>query len=992
MRDPLIGTSINRYEIREAVHRSDVIGIYKAYDTKLERFVLIKTILHSHEYSREAVDYFLAESRSLAKLAHPNIAKVLDFGYENGTLYLVSEFVPGVSLSDSMNNPILWQTAVNILLPLTGALIYAHSRGIIHRDLKPDNIIINNDGQPILSDFSLMRIIEEEETRDMTGTNVGLGSPEYISPEQGQGLPVDFRSDIYSLGVIFFEMVTGKKLFYATSSMEIVIQHIMADPPKPRSIIPALSKMVESVILNALSKEREKRYQTMDEFANALKAIIEAANREKNKSARRPRRLAIFSGIGVGLLLLAIGYVFWRQTQVTAVPALTVTQTLTAATLTLRLTPDLLSGTVTPDFSTPTTSAAPSDSPFSDYQLPELPVLAGIKLPSASQALTVNNINAIQELARWERPDIRQLAMINNDQVILAATSAGIYFFDPKDLSARLFFDTQGALAAFAVSDDDEWVATADVNGTVAIWNIRNGERIHQLRDKNYTAKTILSIDFSPDKSKLVFSDNARNIHFWNIRQDQYYPFKKRLGGNANKVIFLDTGETVVSGGDEHRIMFWDVASADLLRDRTLAASQSMNDMALSADNRYLAVALDEATIEIWDLFAGQRINTIKDPSILKAFTHIAFLPNQSTILTGSADGFVRAWNIAGSSPLWEVTSAGQYDLPGAINPVRSMVVTKNGSRFVIGFADGLMETWDLISQAREAGRALGTASIKRVVISPHDRLLALQGGDDYVEILDMTDGLQSARIDGALPKGYPISSDNAMISIVPVGRLKELELYSLSATSPEKLFTLYDFPVFGSVNYSPDNNMLTSFGHKDNVFSYWSIVSGRELKESLPKRVNGCYAIYRRDGGFISAASATGVVYTDAHLDFFCQIRRSPYATSEEFLSDGSIIAVSLLNQRIEVWNALTDGEKHEITAQTTGDVLDVAISQDGKLLAGASHGGTIEIYNLETLVHIKTLDMSTGPVSQVLFTHDGKYLIAGMEDGTLRIFGLHP
>src|ERR1051325_1523825 len=100
MRDTLIGSRINRYEIRESVHKSDLIGIYKAYDTKLERYVLVKTILHSTDYSQEAIDFFLAESRSLAKLAHPNIAKVLDFGYEDGSLYLISEYVPGKTLSE----------------------------------------------------------------------------------------------------------------------------------------------------------------------------------------------------------------------------------------------------------------------------------------------------------------------------------------------------------------------------------------------------------------------------------------------------------------------------------------------------------------------------------------------------------------------------------------------------------------------------------------------------------------------------------------------------------------------------------------------------------------------------------------------------------------------------------------------------------------------------------------------------------------------------
>lgn len=1005
MRDPLIGTRIDRYEIRESIHKSDVIGIYKAYDTKLERFVLIKTIIHSSEYSKEAVDFFLAESRSLAKLAHPNIAKVLDFGYENGNLYLVSEFVPGVLLSDLMNNPMPWQNAINILLPLTSALIYAHSRGIIHRDLKPGNIIINNDDQPILSDFSLMRIIEEEETRDMTGTNVGLGSPEYISPEQGQGLSVDFRSDIYSLGVIFFEMVTGKKLFYATSSMEIVIQHIMADPPKPRSIIPTLPKMVETVILNALSKDRERRYQSMEEFSNALKAVIEAANREKNKTTRRPSRLMLVSIIGVSLLLISIVFLIRSQTS-TATPL-----TLTAANGLSTQTPRLTS-TPTPDSAPPAspTLREPTvllQGPFATYQLPALPVLAGTKLP-ASEVLTVNNIGAIQELARWEKPAIRQLALINDDQVILAATSAGIYFYDPKDLSAQLFFDTQGALVAFAVSDDGEFVATADENGIISIWSIVEGKKVNQLQDKNYTAKTIKSLDFSPDHSKLVFSDNASNIHFWNIDQDQYYPFENRLGANANKVMFLDAGATVISGGDEHQIMIWDVATSKLIEQ--YPTSQKINDMSLSSDHRYLALALNEATIEIWDLFAKQKIHTIADPRLLGTpFNFITFLPNESTILTGSEDGFVRTWSVSGSTPLLEITSANQSDHPEAVNAVKSVSVTKSGSKsgskFVVEFANGLIEIWDttLSSQLRVTTKELGTTPIKRLAISPddqllalqhNDQLLALQGNDPYVEVLALADDSQKIKISGTLPRGNPISPDSAMISIVPNDNLKLLNLYTLASplptTTPEPQFKLYDFPVFGSVSYSADGNMLTAFA--GSIFNYWSTSSGRELKESLPKRARLCHTIYRRNGSFIAAGSENGVISLDANLNYFCQIPRNPRVTSEKFMLDGSIIALALQNQRLEIWDARNGDQKQEITIQTSGDVLDVAISKDGQLLAAASEGGAIEIYNLETLGSIKTLEVLTGPVNQVIFTNDGKYLIAGTDDGTLRIFGLHP
>lgn len=981
MRDPLIGTRINRYEIREAVHKSDLIGIYKAYDSKLERFVLIKTILHSSDYSKEAVDFFLAESRTLAKLAHPNIAKVLDFGFENGNLYLISEYIPGNSLSDLMSRPMPWQSAINILLPLTHALVYAHSRGIIHRDLKPDNIIINTDAQPILSDFSLMRIIEEEETRDMTGTNAGLGSPAYISPEQGQGLAVDFRSDIYSLGVIFFEMVTGKKLFYATSSMEIVIQHIMADPPKPRTIIPTLPKMVETVILNALSKDREKRYQTMEEFSNAMQAVIEAANREKNKTTR-PIRLISFSILGISLLLIGISFIFIRN-RLAAPTSLTTTATtrqpIETKPATPRLTTTPTPASATEAVPTLTTLAPPSDGPFAIYKLPALPVLPGTQLPTSNQALTVNNAGTIQELARWGKPNINQLALVNNDQVILAATSAGIYYFDPLTLSARVFFDSAGALVIFAISDDGEWAATADDQGTVTVWNITDGKQLYQLKG---TAQSIKALDFSPDKSKLVFSDTNKNIHLWDLKQNQApYTFEKRLTANANKVLFSGTGDTVISGGDNFQIMVWDVARGTLKEQ--YAASQKINDMSISSDDQYLALALNEAIIEIWDLSAKKLVNKITDPEIIKPFTFIAFLPNDSNFMTASADGFIRIWNTLGAEYIWETSSAS----PDTVSPIKTVALSNNGAKFVIGFENGLVEIWDLATKQLELSKELGSAPIKRVVISPDDHWLAFQGGDSFVEVLSIENDTQNTRINGTLPRGNPVSPNNQLIGI----QASDLNLYTLSATAPRSLFTLYDFPVNGSVNYSTDSNIVSTF--TGGIFKYWSTASGLELKPSLLKSEGRCIAIYRRDNSFIAAGSENGVIHSDKNLKHFCQVTRNPRTTSEKFLPDGSIIVLSVQNQLIEIWDLRNGGQKIEKKIQTPGDVLDVAISNDGKLLAAASASGTIEIYNLEALEQpIKTLAIQTGPIYQVLFSNDGKYLIAGSADGTLRFFGLYP
>lgn len=972
MRDTLIGSRINRYEIRESVHKSDLIGIYKAYDTKLERYVLVKTILHSTDYSQEAIDFFLAESRSLAKLAHPNIAKVLDFGYEDGSLYLISEYVPGKTLSELMTGPIPWQTAINTLLPLTDALIYAHARGIIHRDLKPDNILINSDGQPILSDFSLMRIIEEEETRDMTGTNVGLGSPGYISPEQVQGLNVDFRSDIYSLGVVFFEMVTGKKLFYATSSMEIVMQHIMATPPRPRSLIPDLPRAVEAIILSALSKDREKRFQSVEAFANALKAVVEATNKARTPVPARSRNIVIGSIAGVLLVLAVLGVSF--RNQLGLLPASSPTPML---------------ATKTPIFSTPTakaivktpTIAITATALVDETSVPSIPALPGMKLPASRAIIDANSVDQIIELARWGNPNINQLAFLKNEQVLLGVTSAGVYYFDSKDLSAQRFFDGQGLLSKFTISKDGEWIATVDQQGTLRIWNIANGEPINQLTGQ---AKTISSLDFSPDKSKLVFSDSEKTIHLWNLKQNEHYTFEKRHTLAINKVLFLGDNDTVISGSDDFQIMFWDVPSGKLKGQ--LAAAKKINDMALSSDNQYLAVALNNATLQVWDVAKKQVLNTIADQKVLAPFTFITFLPSDNNLLTASTDGYVRIWNIFGSEYIWESTSADQKGSLTALNPIKTVAVAPSGSKFVVGYESGVIDVWDLTTKKKDLSKDLGSQSINRMVISPNDQVLAFQKGTSFVELMSVQDARQNTVLTGTIPRGNPISPDNQTITL----QVGDLQLYSLSTIAPQPIFTLYDFPANGLINYSPDSKLVSAFS--GGLLNYWSTGSGQQLAPSLKKIQGRCITIYRQDDSFILAATENGIIYADANLPQFCKITRGPRTTSEEFLADGSIIALSQENQLIDIWDVHKGDQKVELKTQTPGDVLDVAISGDRKLLAAASASGSVEIYNLETLELVKTLNLQTGPVHQILFSHDQKYLIAGSSDGTIRFFGIYP
>jgi len=268
----LLGKTLGQYQVIEAIGRGGMASVYKAYQPALDRFVAIKVLTPQRAAQENFSERFVREAKAVAALNHPNILPIIDFGQQDEHTYIVMKYVSGGTLSDRLKQPIDLLTTARLIKQIAAALDHAHSRGIIHRDIKPSNVLLDDNEWAQLADFGLAKILASDQL--LTSSGISLGTPAYISPEQGQGEPLDHHTDIYSLGVILFEMTTGRLPFTAETPMGVMVKHIYDAPPLPRSIKPDLPEVLEAIILKALAKPIEERYHTAGELAHMLEAAV----------------------------------------------------------------------------------------------------------------------------------------------------------------------------------------------------------------------------------------------------------------------------------------------------------------------------------------------------------------------------------------------------------------------------------------------------------------------------------------------------------------------------------------------------------------------------------------------------------------------------------------------------------------------------------------------------------------------------------------------
>lgn len=369
-----IGRQIGEFRVEELIGEGAMATVYRAYQASVNRYVALKIIRldqeleHSSEFQRR----FAQEAEMIARLEHIHILPVYSYGIDGNVAYLAMRWLRGGTLSDQLRmGPIPLQETARLFEQIARGLGYAHSQGVIHRDLKPSNIMLDDAGNAYLTDFGLAKLVEGSAQITKSGNIVG--TPAYMAPEQLRGEPLDHRADLYSLGVILYHMVVGRLPFEVASSdiITVIYQHLEKSPPSPRAIDPNIPHEVESVILRALQKDREMRFDSAEEMSDALNLALgrgSTASRPALRVTARSQRLRLSWAMGAAIVLFLV--------LLSALIAQSIASNQTQAAMAL---------TATATLWTPTPSPTPTRTPTAT-PMPQATVLAG-EVGSADDAV-----------------------------------------------------------------------------------------------------------------------------------------------------------------------------------------------------------------------------------------------------------------------------------------------------------------------------------------------------------------------------------------------------------------------------------------------------------------------------------------------------------------------------------------------------------------------------------------------------------------------------